>query len=87
MSAAFWFGCLQSLSSVCADHYLLDVGVKLYGLPVLTGRWRQWAVPVGGTLLLGLGSGRDPWGDGGQSPPGHKALGSASDPQVDGSGT
>ena len=27
--------------------------VKVYGLPVLPGRWVQWAVPSGGTWLQG----------------------------------
>ena len=33
----FWFGCLLSLSSVCAGCYHFDGGEEVYGLHVLPG--------------------------------------------------
>ena len=49
----FLFGCLLSLSSVCAGCYLLDRGFLVYGLHLLPERWRQWSGPIASAWLLG----------------------------------
>ena len=84
----FWFGCLLSLSSVCAGCYPLDskcagfipliVLVLVYGPQLLWGKWRQWAVPEASTGTLTVLS---MWWA--QASPDWKALGSGSDPQGD----
>ena len=96
MRAYYFFGVRSSFGLVCFDACCLFprgiqaiipliIGTKLYGLPVLPGRWGQWAAPACGNSLMGPLQCRGHmrrWVR--QTAPGFRALGSGNDPQGDG---